>query len=273
MLPVPAPSGRHPTFGPGARRPLRHTGPVQSQAVFEPIRSSRTFESAIEHIVEGIERAGLREGDRLPMERELAAQLGISTPTLRQALVVLGRTGLLQVRPGKGGGVFLAAELVPDQTISDEVALEEDAAIDTLRARRLIETAIARHAALVATEDDFARLDRANELLERHLDDRELVMRADAGFHRALVRSCHSPALQTAMRGISRSLHPIRDAYTGGRAENVKTLAVHRAQLDAMRRRDLDELRVVLDEHLRMLEDLFAFGIGRAADELFGIVR
>ena len=55
----------------------------------EPVRTSRTFEAAIENLLEGIERAHLRTDDRLPTEEQLAAQLGISKPTLRQALRVL----------------------------------------------------------------------------------------------------------------------------------------------------------------------------------------
>ena len=50
----------------------------------EPVRATRTFEAAIEHLTEAIERAGLRTGDRLPNEGALAEQLGISKPTLRQ---------------------------------------------------------------------------------------------------------------------------------------------------------------------------------------------
>ena len=71
------------------------------------VRSTRTFESAIDNIIEGIERARLRQGDRLPNESELAKQLGISKPTLRQALRVLERSGLLSVKQGNAGGIFL----------------------------------------------------------------------------------------------------------------------------------------------------------------------
>ncbi|MGH3061345.1 MAG: GntR family transcriptional regulator, partial [Gaiellaceae bacterium] len=49
------------------------------------MRTSRTFEAAIENLLEGIERAHLRQDDRLPTEQDLAGQLGISKPTLRQA--------------------------------------------------------------------------------------------------------------------------------------------------------------------------------------------
>jgi GntR family transcriptional repressor for pyruvate dehydrogenase complex len=238
-----------------------------------PIESSRTFEAAIEHLVEGIESAGLRSGARLPTERELAAQLNISIPTLRQALTVLARSGLVDSRQGKGGGWFVTSDLVPVDAISAAVAVEEELAIETLCARRLVESSITRYVALTATESDIAQLEWANELLERHIDDRESVMEADAAFHRALVRAARNRPLQEAMRPISRQMPAIRDAYGGGREDNVKTLRIHRRQTKAIRERDLEELDRALDVHLRMLEDLFADAIGRSGKTLFRSVR
>ena len=112
----------------------------------EPIRATRTFEAAIEHLTEAVERAGLRTGDRLPNESVIAAQLGISKPTLRQALRVLELSGLVDVRRGKTGGIFVATDLVPAVALYSAVKLEERSAVDVLRARRVLERAAqARH--------------------------------------------------------------------------------------------------------------------------------
>jgi GntR family transcriptional regulator, transcriptional repressor for pyruvate dehydrogenase complex len=236
----------------------------------EPIRATRTFEAAIEHLTEAIERAGLRSGDRLPNEGALAAELGISKPTLRQALRVLELSGLVEVRRGKAGGVFVVTDLVPAVAIFSAVKLEEDSAVDVLRARRVLERAVAHEAMRTATATDLAELGRTVDLLERHLGERSSVMRADAMFHRALVRACRNETIQAAMRGVARGLSPIRDAYSGGVAYDRQTLDVHRRQLRAIERRDEEELEAVLDEHFRMLETQFAKGIGRRWGELFG---
>ena len=203
-----------------------------------PVRSTRTFETAIDEIVEAIERAGMRPGARLPTERDLAAQLEISIPTLRQALTVLARSGLVEARQGKGGGWFVVSELVPVEAISAAVAVEERLVIETLSARRLVESSVARYVALAGDEAAFAGLDWANELLERHIDERAAVMEADAAFHRALVRAADSRPLHEAMRAISRRMHAIRDTYGGGLKDNLKTLRIHRRQVDAMRAQD-----------------------------------
>jgi GntR family transcriptional repressor for pyruvate dehydrogenase complex len=247
------------------------TAPAARDAgFFRPIHATRTFEAAIESIIEGIERGRLRRGDRLPAAGELAHELGISVPTLRQALVVLGRAGVVEVRPGKAGGIFLATDLIPTEAISHAVALEEDAAIDTLRARRAIEPAVTLYAARVATDDDYAELEHTVELLREHLGDRSHVMRADAMFHRALVRACHNRVLQDAMQVVARGLAPIRDAYGSSVEMDRKTLAIHSRQLAAMRTQDEAVLLEVLDEHLRLLESAFAKAIGRSRRALFG---
>ncbi|HKY25407.1 MAG TPA: FCD domain-containing protein [Gaiella sp.] len=236
----------------------------------EPIRATRTFEAAIEHLTEAIERAGLRAGDRLPTEGALALELGISKPTLRQALRVLELSGLVEVRRGKSGGVFVVTDLVPAVAIFSAVKLEEDAAVDVLRARRVLERAVAHEAMRTATAADISELQRTVDLLERHLGERASVMRADAMFHRALVRACRNETIRAAMRGVARGLSPLRDAYSGGVAYDRETLDVHRRQIHAMERRDPDELEDVLDDHFRMLETQFAKGIGRRWSDVFG---
>ena len=175
-----------------------------SRSPIEPIRATRTFEAAIEHLTEAIERARLRRGDRLPSESELAVALGISKPTLRQALRVLELSGLVTVRRGKGGGIVVASDLVPAVALSTAVAVEESAVIDALRARRVLERAVALEALERATDADLAELERTIDLLERHLGERSSVMRADAMFHRAMVRACHNATIQAAMHVLAR---------------------------------------------------------------------
>lgn len=239
------------------------------QVFARPVMTVRTFEGAIERIVEGIDRARLRHGDLLPREADLAEQLGISKPTLRQALRVLERAGLLEVRQGKGGGIFVASDLIPFDAILGSVSLEADFIVDVLRGRRVIETGVTEVATEVAREEDFEELARANELLRRHLGDRSLVMRADAMFHRAVVRAAHNQTLHTAMQQVARDLEAIRDGYSGGADQDRRTLDVHTRQLKAMRSGDHHGLAGVLDEHFRILEDAFAGATGRTWSELF----
>lgn len=241
----------------------------EAAAFAEPVQTTRTFEAAIERIVDGIERTRLRRGDQLPGEGELAVQLGISKPTLRQGLRVLERAGLLAVRQGKGGGIFVAADLIPTDAIVGAVALEESFIVDVLRGRRALETAATWVAADTARPADYEEMARSIALLRRHVGDRSLVARADEMFHRAVVRATQSETIHAAMRGVMRDLVAIRDAYSGLPRQDERTLDVHSRQLEAMQRRD-PALAGILDEHFRVLEEAFARVTRRTWAELFG---
>jgi GntR family transcriptional repressor for pyruvate dehydrogenase complex len=237
------------------------------------VRSTRTFESAIDHIIEGIERARLRQGDRLPNESELAKQLGISKPTLRQALRVLERSGLLTVKQGNAGGIFLASEYLPTEAISSNVATEEHSVLETLRSRRVLESAIAYEALVVATADDLAEIERTVDLLVTSGIGSAQLLRADIMFHRAVARAAHNRVMEEALQVVYRHLAPTRDAYTESVEEAALVLKIHRRQLDAMVARDRDMLETALDFHFRFLEDRLAKQLGRPWSELFAEPR
>ena len=235
----------------------------------EPVRMIRTFETAIANIIAGIERARLRTGDRLPNESDLAGQLGISKPTLRQALRVLERSGLLVVRQGKTGGIFLNSQFLPTEELTHNIAAEEQVVLETLRARRVVETAVAREAVAVASADDFDEIERTIELIATSGDMKQ-VMRADTMFHRAVARASHNRVLAEVMQIVYQNLAPIRDTHTQAIAEaRTDMIEVHSLQLQAMRERDVERTLEALERQFRFLEDRFAASMKRTSEELF----
>jgi GntR family transcriptional repressor for pyruvate dehydrogenase complex len=264
---------------------IRHRSPkmneltvseVRGQRAFdatfaEPVQSIRTFEAAIENIIAGVERSRLRRGDRLPNEGELAQQLRISKPTLRQALRVLERSGLLEVKAGKTGGIFLTSDYLPTEEISTQVASEEHSVLETLRARRLIESSVAHEASRVATASDIGEIERTVELLQGEGIDRAQIMRADVMFHRAVARATHNLVLEDAVKVVFRHLAPIRDLHREGGADAEVAYGLHQEQLDAMVARDADALNKALNTHFRFYEDRVAVSLGSTWEELFSV--
>jgi GntR family transcriptional regulator, transcriptional repressor for pyruvate dehydrogenase complex len=235
----------------------------------EPVRMIRTFETAIANIVEGIERSRLSAGERLPNETELANQLGISKPTLRQALRVLERSGLLLVRQGKAGGIFLNSDFLPVDEITHNIVAEEKVVLETLRARRVIETAVTREAVTRANEDDFAEIERTVDLLRKAADSKH-VMRADTMFHRAVARASHNRVLEEAMHVVYQHLAPVRDTHGQTPANAAADMyGIHSRQLAAMRNRDIEGTLEILETQLRFLEDRFEASMRRTSEELF----
>jgi GntR family transcriptional regulator, transcriptional repressor for pyruvate dehydrogenase complex len=237
------------------------------------IRTPRTFEAAIEEILAAIARARLRSGDRLPTEGELARQLGISKPTLRQALRVLERSEVLAVRRGKGGGIFVASDLLPYDVVSANVGLETEGLIEILRGRRILETGVVHEAATTATKADIAELQRTIGLLQTSHAERRRLLRADAMFHQALAQATHNRLLVEAMRGVARQLAPLRDMLLRDAEDVDRMVDIHSRQLRAIRTRERDALGAVLDEHFRLLEDRFAVSLGQTWEALFGSAR
>ena len=94
---------------------------IPSAGTFEPIGPRRAFEGAVEQIAQRIRHGDLAEGDRLPSERQLAEAMRISRPTLREAVKVLQRAGVLEVHPGATGGIFVALGLRADRAAAPAV--------------------------------------------------------------------------------------------------------------------------------------------------------
>ena len=171
---------------------------------------------------------------------------------------MLERSGVLQVKAGKKGGIFVVSELLPHAAVAGSIAVETDEVVELLRGRRVVETAVAHAAAAAATAEDYAELERVLRLLERQRGDAEAALRADAMFHSAIARATHNRLLVHTMRLVGRRLAPLRDMLAGGAGEIDAIISVHARQLRAMRNREAAQLDAVLDEHFRMLEERFA---------------
>jgi GntR family transcriptional repressor for pyruvate dehydrogenase complex len=235
----------------------------------EAIRTPPTFEAAVNEILASIERAGLRRGARLPNEAELAQQLAISKPTLRQALRVLQRAEVIDVRAGKGGGIFLVSELLPYAAVAGHVALETNVVVDTFGGRRVLERAVTHAAATTATKDDYAEMERINRLIAKYRRDPGAAGRADAMLHLAIARSTRNRLLEDAMRLVARQMAPLRDMLTTTEEDVRLILDIHARQIQAMRALETAQLEEVLDEHFRILEERFAHSLGQSWEVMF----
>jgi GntR family transcriptional repressor for pyruvate dehydrogenase complex len=207
------------------------------------------------------------------MEGDLARQLGISKPTLRQALRVLERSEVLSVRPGKGGGIFVASDLLPYDVVSVNVGLETENVTEILRGRRILETGVAHEASATASATDVGELQRTIVLLQAGGAAPKRFVRADAMFHQALAHATHNRLLVEAMRLVARQLAPLRDMLLGDAGDVERMADIHSRQLRAIRNRERDALDAVLDEHFHLLEDRFAESLGQTWDTLFGAAR
>jgi DNA-binding FadR family transcriptional regulator len=228
--------------------------------VFTPVQTRRTFEEAADQIAEKVRAGELRTGDRLPGERSLAAQMEISRPTLREAVKVLVDAGVLEVRRGPGGGMYVATDVVPTELVRHSASLRLAEIAAVLEARRMLEPQVAVLAAERATEEDFDALERSIDAMRGlveggwHPRHEDRFLQLDVQFHLALARAAGNPTVETLMRMLFRQLEIARDMAMHVPLVPEWTIGIHERTLAALRGGEADEVEAVMNEHLGQLE-------------------
>lgn len=171
-------------------------------SAFRPVRSTRISDDVIEQIRAAIFRGDLRPGDRLPSERELAAQFGISRVTVRDALRALEAGGLIRVKVGGGGGPYVAAPDVQalSAAVGNHLKLIGADFRELAEARLALETTAVRLACERATSEDLASLRLAIGRDASRGGHETAVSSVD--FHTALVTAAHNRALLAMFNAI-----------------------------------------------------------------------
>ena len=179
-----------------------------------PVRPPTTFEETVERLGTAIRVGLLAPGSKLPAERKLASELGISRSTLREALTTLVQSGHLTAQRGRSGGTFVAAEPPLAEDGADaEVILSADAWA-VLERRVAVEAGAVLLACERSEAEDLAKLD---ELVERMatVTDFDDYRRADIRFHIGVAEAARSPHMLTEMTEVQ------------GRMSELITLIAH----------------------------------------------
>lgn len=169
-------------------------------------RISDAVASTLERrILEG----SLKPGDRLPAERELAIELGVSRPSLREAIQKLAQKGMLQSRQGGGTYVTAALEATFFDPWQDMMGSYPNLREDMLEFRRMIEGQAAEWAAERATDADLQRLDQAFVALQASFENDSTARRSDAdiAFHQAIGDASHNVLIGHLSSALLRLMH------------------------------------------------------------------
>jgi GntR family transcriptional repressor for pyruvate dehydrogenase complex len=214
-----------------------------------------TLHDVRQQVAERIHRGVWRFGDRLPAERTLAAELGVSRTTVRRACRDLVAFGVLEVRSGAGSlsGTFVRSELVPRGMLGYPTSLPLGEITGVLESRRLFEPEVALLAAERATRDDLTELRRTITIQEKHVDDPHQVSLLDPSFHIAMARATHNETIVAMMEVLHQRLVLLRTT------DFRPTIAVgaieqHRITLDALISGDRDKILAAMDSHLGLME-------------------
>lgn len=225
-------------------------------ALFPPISHFRTADEVVRQVELLILEGVIRDGDRLPGERDLSERLGVSRPVLRDALKELEARGLLVSR--HGGGTYVAD--IIGQIFSEPVAAlvtrHERATTDYLEYRRALEAMTTELAARRATEADRKLLSRIVEDMRRAhaAGDFEEEMAMDLELHNAIGEAAHNIVFLHTVRACYRLLSEgifahRRLIYKVAGAED-RLLAQHVAIVEAILARDPERARRAAEDHI-----------------------
>lgn len=239
--------------------PNRLQDPIATK--LRPVTRVRAHEEVARQLRELMHRGELRPNDRLPAERELAKQFGVSRATVRQALSVLQAAGLIESQVGSGTFTRGATEVINVTNLANALRAAGASLIEQLELRRIIEPQVASLAAERATAQDLAELEACLDEQRAHASD-PLFIDADSSFHLRIAYAARNSLLVKMVEGIHELLYESRDL--SWRAHGGATpIEEHMRVSDAIKQQDgeaayhamLDHVLTVERHSLEMIAD------------------
>ncbi|MCI5098009.1 MAG: FCD domain-containing protein [Rhodobacteraceae bacterium] len=227
---------------------------------FEKVLPDKLSTIVVKQIELLILRGILRPGERLPAERELSERLGVSRPSLREAIAELQDRGLLTAKAGSG--IFVADVLGSafSPALIQLFATHDDAVFDYLSFRKDMEGMAARRAATYGSDSDLkvvqAVFDKMEEAHGKRNADEEA--RLDAQFHSAIIDASHNVIMLHMMRSMFDLLREgvfyNRKVMFQQRTSRPALLDQHRRINEALQARDGDAAETAVRDHLDYVE-------------------
>jgi GntR family transcriptional regulator, transcriptional repressor for pyruvate dehydrogenase complex len=217
---------------------------------FKPVESRRLYQQIADQIRDLIDRGGFEAGTRLPPERDLAQQLGVSRPSLREALIALDVEGRVEVR--SGSGVFVST-VAPDPAPKRTEAWG-DSPSQLMEARSVIEGEVVILACARITEELLARLRELLASMAAEIESRRARVDLDRQFHLTLAEMTGNAVLTRLVGELFDERHSPISAKLSSRFESTRTWKValkeHEAILKAVEARDPIAAQAAMRAHL-----------------------
>jgi GntR family transcriptional repressor for pyruvate dehydrogenase complex len=213
----------------------------------------KLYEQVVERLRAYVVDSGLRAGDKLPPERDLAERLGISRASVKQAIVVLEVQGLVDVR--HGGGSYLTRDSLDVEPVADMVARRRRLP-DVLEAREALETKLAELAAHRRTDEDLRTIDAALAHMASEIESGGLGAEGDRRFHEAVTRAAHNALLAEFMRSIAPQIAESRGESLRQPDRPVRSLGQHERIAAAIRAQDPEGAAAAMRDHVRTVSEV-----------------
>jgi GntR family transcriptional regulator, transcriptional repressor for pyruvate dehydrogenase complex len=242
-------------------RASRSTSASDGQAKTQPslplAERNAVVAVAVERI-QGLIRSGqLRAGHRLPGERQLATQLGLSRSSLREALRALAQVNVLVARRGAGTYVTSLEPALLVEPVHFLLELDDSALTQLFEVRQAIEPSVARLAAHRATSEDLDALAGSLRRLSELQDDLGRFLDEDMAFHTVILNSVRNPLLSRLVESIQSLGLMSRRRTVQIRGVPERTIADHNAIYQALLARDPQGSSDRMFDHLQHVQVAF----------------
>lgn len=205
-----------------------------------------------------ISDSSMEPGQTFATEAELLQRFDVSRPTLREGIRILESQGVLEQRPGPGGGLVIRRPSLDMLARSFSIYLRfNDVPFSAvLMARELVEPALAAEAARRGTEEDFREMEESIERMKVPGEDQAAFVVENRVFHSIVARASGNKVLETFWETISLLAHGEHHGvrYTFGNRKHV--IAAHQQILNACRERDARAAALAMAQHVGELEHL-----------------
>ncbi|GAB6086369.1 FadR/GntR family transcriptional regulator [Alkaliphilus crotonatoxidans] len=227
--------------------------------MFSPIKSTKVYEQVIEQIQGMIANGDLKKGDKLPSERQLAEQLGVSRTSVREALRALQIIGLIEVRQGDGNFITESFDHCLFEPLSALFMLQESRPQEIVDLRRVIEVETATLAAQRITDEEIKELgELINQLkLLSEAQDEKNSVKVDKEFHYRIARASKNYLLLNILNVISALMDNFIEDARGMILMNQKNKKLlveqHENIYKALARRDPKAAAGAMETHINLI--------------------
>lgn len=231
--------------------------------VFKPIRPKKLSEEIVDQIKELISRGELNPGQRIPSERELASFLGVSRPSVREAIMVLEAMGFLESRQGGGTYVRSLADVTMADPLANMVERRDPRMLHALTEVRIgLETWSAYLAAKRAEDSEIDRLRELYAIMVEQAETGGWDAEVDSEFHLTITAASHNTlqvhVLNTIQSLFQTTIMVALSEFYSKEGYIELLLNHHREIMEAIAARDPERARDKMMEHLTLVEEKLA---------------
>jgi len=234
---------------------------LPDEPLFQPIRLERVSQKIANQLKKAISGGLFRVGDRLPSERELSEQMGVSRPSVREALQQLELQGIVEIAHGGGSVVKNLTEVEIRKPMEVFLGDDKQRVLELTEIRAYMEALAARQAATNRTEEELERIGGYLAAMESDFEKGQINYEVDFKFHTELAAASHNVIFLHLMSSIydliNRSIKIHREEMFVSREAQELILEHHRRIFQAIKNQDPEKAEAVMKDHLLFVVEEF----------------